>query len=324
MKPELTFIVPVYNGAAWVDRCLTSLQQQTFLNFEVIVVDDGSTDESAARALRFAQGDPRFSVWTIPHTGVSGARNFGLEKAAGAYIGFLDADDWIERDFAQRQLEALALYKADLVSCRSIPSQDVTEPECREDVLHESGKLYRPPEYLALEYRNPEVNVCMGNKLYMRHLFSGVHFPEGEIYEDVVTNYMLCRKCRTMAHLPMPMHHYFTGNHSITRSPLQEKDMLLPKQWARIGQMAQDDFPKLVPLVDAMRITSLRMLAGKYVNYGGSDALAKELRKAFRQSLPTVFRSAEIPPDKKLRSFAAMWSLPLYGWLTDLITGRDS
>lgn len=324
MKPKITFIVPVYNGAAWVDRCLTSLRQQTFLNFEVIVVDDESTDESAARALRFAQRDPRFSVWTIPHAGVSRARNFGIEKAAGEYIGFLDADDWIEKEFAQRLLEILALHKADLVSCHSIPSQDVTEPDYREEDLHEIGKLYSPPEYLALEYRNPEVNVCMGNKLYARHLFSEVQFPEGEIYEDVVTNYMLCRQCRTIVHLPIPMHHYFTGNHSITRSPLQGKDMILPKQWARIRQMAQDDFPELIPLVDARRITSLRMLAEKYVKYGGPDALAKELIKTFRQSLPTVFRSTEIPLDKKLRSFAAMLSLPLYGWLTDLITGRDS
>lgn len=324
MKPKITFIVPVYNGAAWVDRCLASLRQQTFLNFEVIVVDDGSTDESAVRAMRFAQCDSRFAVWTIPHAGVSRARNFGIEKAAGECIGFLDADDWIEKEFAQRLLETLALYKADMVSCRSIPSQDVTKPEYREGDLHEIGKLYRPPEYLALEYRDPEVNVCVGNKLYARHLFSEVRFPEGEIYEDVVTNYMLCRQCRSIVHLPMPMHHYFTGNHSITRSPLRNKDMLLPKQWARIRQMAQDEFPELIPLVDAMRITSLRMLAGKYVKYGGSDALAKELIRAFRQSLPTVFRSAEIPPDKKLRSFAAMLSLPLYGWLTDLITGKDS
>lgn len=324
MKPKITFIVPVYNGAAWVDRCLASLRQQTFLYFEVIVVDDGSTDESAVRALRFAQLDSRFSVWMIPHAGVSRARNFGIEKAAGEHIGFLDADDWIEKEFAQRLLETLAFFKADIVSCRSIPSQDVTKPEYRERDFRESGKLYRPPEYLALEYRDPEVNVCVGNKLYARHLFSEVQFPEGEIYEDVVTNYMLCRQCRTIAHLPLPMHHYFTGNHSITRSPLQDKDMLLPKQWVRIRQMAQDEFPELIPLVDAMRITSLRMLAGKYVKYGGSDALAKELIRAFRQLLPIVFRSAEIPPDKKLRSFAAMLSLPLYGWLTDLITGKDS
>lgn len=324
MSPKITFIVPVYNGAAWVDRCLTSLCQQTFLNLEVIVVDDGSTDESAARALVFAQSDPRVSVWAIPHGGLSKARNFGITKAVGEYIGFLDIDDWLEKEFAQRLLETISLHKADLASCRSVPSRDTKAPECREDAPQDAGKLYSPSAYLALEYRDPEVNVRVGNKLYAKRLFSKIRFPEGEIYEDVVTNFALCRQCRAMAHLPAPMHHYFIGNQSITRSPLQAEDMILPKQWSRVRQMAQEDFPELLPLLDAMRVTALRMLAGKYIQYGGPDALAKELVQAFRRSLPAVLRSGEIPMDKKLRSLAAMLSLPLYGRVTDLLTSRDS
>jgi len=324
MSPKITFIVPVYNGAAWVDRCLTSLRAQSFLNLEVIVVDDGSTDESATRSSAFAQSDPRFSVWTIPHGGLSKARNFGLSKAAGEYIGFLDVDDWLEKEFTQRLLETIFLCKADLASCRSVPSRDFETPQRGEDVRQGTGKRYTPSEYLALEYRDPEVNVCVGNKLYARHLFSEVRFPEGEIYEDVVTNFELCRRCRAMAHLPAPMHHYFTGNRSITRSPLQEEDMILPQQWLRLRRMAQNGFPELIPLLDAMRVTALRMLADKYIQYGGQEALAKELVHAFRQSLPVVLRSGEIPLGKKLRSLAAMLSLPLYDRITDLLTSRDS
>lgn len=324
MSPKITFIVPVYNGAAWIDRCLNSLRQQTFADFEVIVVDDGSTDDSAARSLAFAQGDPRFFVWTIPHGGLSKARNAGLSKAVGEYIGFLDIDDWLENEFVQRLLEAISLYGAELVSCRSVPSRDIEAPKCEEEMLRETGRQYSPSEYLTLEYRDPEVNVRMGNKLYAHHLFSEVCFPEGEIYEDVLTNFELCRRCRTMAHLPMPMHHYFVGNQSITRSPLQADDMILPQQWARVRRIAEDEFPQLIPLMDAMKVTSLRMLTSKYLRYGGQDAAAKELVHAFRQSLPMILRSGEIPMDKKLRSLAAMVSLPLYGWITDLLTNKGS
>lgn len=324
MNPKLTFIVPVYNGVAWIDRCLNSIRLQSFCDFEVILVDDGSIDESVARSFAFAQNDSRFSVFPIPHGGLSKARNVGLSRARGEYIGFLDIDDWIEKDFAKLLLETAWLYGADLVSCRSVPSGDDGTSRHGEGKPWGTGELYTPSDYLALEYRDPEVNVRVGNKLYARHLFSEIRFPEGELYEDVVTNFALCRQCRTIAHLPAPMHHYFISNQSITRSPLRIDDMILPRQWTRVHTMAEGDFPQLVPLVDAMKVTSLRMLAGKYLRYGGENIAVKELVRAFRQSLPIVLRSGEIPMDKKLRSLAAMVSLPLYGRVTNLLTRRGS
>lgn len=322
MEPVVSFIIPVFNGAPWVERSLSSLRRQIYPDFEAIVVDDGSQDSSLPRCEAFAQMDQRFSVYSIAHSGLSAARNFGLTKIRGAYVGFLDIDDWLEEDFTLLLLRAMQSHDADIASCVSVPAQDPRQDTGAPRRVA-PARRYDPGEYLALEYREPTVNVRMGNRLYARHLFDQVTFPDGMLYEDVITNYRLCRQCRTAVHLSAPLHNYFVGNGSITRSPLQQKDFDLPRQWDQVYQMAKTDFPGLAPVVQAMQATALRALADKYLRYGGDAHAAKTLVQAFRESLPQSMRSGEIPTGKKLRMLAGGISLSAYRAATKLIR-RDS
>lgn len=113
--PEITFIVPVYNAEAYLEAALDSLRHQTFPDWEAILVDDGSTDSSAQLCDSAAAQDPRFRVIHQKNQGVGAARNAGLEAATGAYIHFLDADDTLAPEMAQRVLEAAQQQNADLV-----------------------------------------------------------------------------------------------------------------------------------------------------------------------------------------------------------------
>lgn len=322
MVPVVSFIVPVFNGEPWIERALTSLQRQAHRDFEVIVVDDGSQDGSLLRCQMFAKTDSRFSVYSIAHCGLSSARNFGLSKVKGSYVGFLDADDWLEEEFTSLLLNEIQSQDADMASCNSVPARAP-----RRESGGEPGTVhvqrYTPEEYLALEYRDPMVNVRVGNRLYVRRLFNHVTFPDGMLYEDVSTNYSLCRQCRAAVHVSAPLHNYFVGNESITRSPLQEKDFDLPRQWEEVCQMAKEDFPALVPVVQAMQVTALRALADKYAQYGGDADTEKALVRSFRKALPQAMRSREIPIGKKLRTMAGSISLPAYQAVTRLIR-RDS
>jgi len=322
MKPVVSFIVPVFNGAPWVERSLSSLQRQTYPDFEAIVIDDGSQDDSLLRCEAFARTDQRFFVYSIAHGGLSTARNFGLTKIRGIYVGFLDIDDWLEEDFTLLLLNAMRTHQADIASCRSVPSR-APHRDAGKPTWTVRAQCYAPEEYLALEYRDPDVNVRMGNRLYARCLFDCVTFPDGILYEDVVTNYRLCRQCRTAVHIPLPLHNYFVGNGSITRSPLQQKDFDLPRQWDQVYQMAKTDFPVLAPVTQAMQATALRALADKYLQHGGDALAAKALVRAFRKKLPQTVHSREIPAGKKLRTLAGSISLPAYQAITKLIR-RDS
>lgn len=318
MTPTVSFIVPVFNGEPWVERALMSLQRQTYPDFEAIVVDDGSQDGSRLRCQAFAQTDARFSIYPIVHCGLSGARNFGLSRIKGAYVGFLDADDWLEDDFTLLLLNAMQSQDADIASCQSVSAK---APRRDGSGLPKMAQMqrYTPDEYLVLEYQDPMVNVRVGNRLYVRRLFDHVAFPDGILYEDVVTNYRLCRQCRAAVHVSAPLHNYFVGNESITRSPLSEKDFDLLRQWDQVCQMTKEDFPVLVPIVQAMQVTALRALADKYSRYGGDADTERSLVRAFRKALPLTVYSRKIPMGKKLRTLAGSISLPTYQAVTKFI-----
>ena len=285
-------------------------------------MDDGSTDDSYARCLNYSQKDARFFICKISHSGLSDARNYGLSKATGDYIGFLDIDDWIDERFSELLVKCLQ-QGADIASCLSVSTKEEMESIPHSNSDSALAQMFMPEEYLALEYHEPEVNVRMGNRLYKRGLFNDLQFPSGRLYEDVTTNYMLCRQCQMIAHLPQPLHYYYIGNQSITRSELCPQDFDLPYQWSQVLLMVQDDFPELIPLIDAMRVTALRALAEKYLRFGGDPETARKLRSEFRRSFFKVLVSKEISHNKKIRSLAAAVSLPLYGEVTKFIR-KDS
>ena len=111
----VSIIVPVFNTAPYLQRCLESLLTQTYTNVEILAVDDGSTDESPAICKAIAAGDARLRYFRIAHAGVSAARNKGLTEAHGEYICFVDSDDWLEQDALETLVAAMEKSDADVV-----------------------------------------------------------------------------------------------------------------------------------------------------------------------------------------------------------------
>lgn len=116
-KGKISVIVPIYNAEKYLERCLSSIVAQTYINLQVILVNDGSTDSSLEICRRWEKIDKRVLVINSDNKGVANARNKGLAKAVGEYIGFVDADDEIEIDMYQALLQNLYLQKADIVCC---------------------------------------------------------------------------------------------------------------------------------------------------------------------------------------------------------------
>lgn len=116
-NPLISIIVPVYNTAAYLRRCLDSILSQTYGHWEAILVDDGSTDGSGAICEEYASRDSRFQVTHRPNSGVAATRNAGLDAATGEYIGFVDSDDWIEPDMFRSMVMAILSRRADIATC---------------------------------------------------------------------------------------------------------------------------------------------------------------------------------------------------------------
>jgi len=116
-KPFLSVIVPVYNAETYVSQCIRSIQLQTWTDLEIIIIDDGSTDNSSHICNMFAQNDKRIMVYHIPNKGSVHARKMGVKYASGKYIGFVDSDDWIDSIMYQQMCSSALQNDADTVIC---------------------------------------------------------------------------------------------------------------------------------------------------------------------------------------------------------------
>ena len=124
--PLISIIVAAYNAQSYIDECLQSIEEQTYTNFEVIIVDDGSDDGTVQCAGKFAEKDQRFHVIRNDHVNAGHARNTGIREASGEYLAFIDADDRLHDDYLEVLLRGCIEHDADICVCHSKSFDDVT------------------------------------------------------------------------------------------------------------------------------------------------------------------------------------------------------
>lgn len=204
-NPLVSVIVPVYNAARWLPELFGSLRSQTYGNMEVILVDDGSTDTSAADCLQLSEGDPRFCIVRKPNGGLSSARNFGLEHAGGEWIFFIDADDMVQPQALERLVATARTTHADIVVGSFENTSRMSSPPATR-----SPRILAPHEAVAVSlYQTPPMNHAWGT-LYSRGIFfpDGPRFTEGLWYEDLDLFYRLFERASRVAYLPEKLYFY--------------------------------------------------------------------------------------------------------------------
>ena len=133
ISPIVSVIVPIYNAENTLERCLSSIKNQSYTNFEVIMINDGSTDNSESICKKFVEKDKRYVLYTQENRGVSSARNLGLKKVKGRYIQFIDSDDEIAEECINNMLSAMICHCADMVVCGYY---QVDEKNCQMNMQH--------------------------------------------------------------------------------------------------------------------------------------------------------------------------------------------
>ena len=211
-----SIIVPVYNVEKYLDKCLASILRQTFKNFECIIIDDGSPDNSNAIIDKYVKLDERFKVLHQQNMGVSAARNAGLAIAQGDYIAFVDSDDYISNEYLEKFALKIANTDADIVICGFI------------EVLKDSQKTvcFEAPSTEVIKH-NILADIWPSypwNKCYKKYLFENIRFPVGKIFEDLLTIPELCLSAKTIVCIPDKLYYYNRQNlNSITSNLSTEK-----------------------------------------------------------------------------------------------------
>ncbi|MEG0289980.1 MAG: glycosyltransferase [Erysipelotrichaceae bacterium] len=218
---KISMIVPVYNTSKYLKKCLDSIVRQTFQDFEAIIINDGSTDDSEAIILPYTKEYPSLiKYYYKTNGGIGSVRNFGLEKATSEYLCFVDSDDCIDKDYLKNMIESMERNKSDLCICgvnyvnektgmisseRNHYTKNPTDPKKDKQVILNRAALW--------------------DKLYRRSLFEGVKFVEGKWYEDLRVVPILIAKANSVTFVDEPLYFYLVRNGSIMNNEQVEKNI---------------------------------------------------------------------------------------------------
>lgn len=216
-KMLVTVIVPVYQVEQYLDRCIQSIQNQTYKNIEIFLIDDGSRDKSGMICDEYARKDPRIQVFHKTNGGLSDARNYGIERANGDYLVFVDSDDYISKDFIETMLESAIRNQSELVMCRFAQVTGEEFSDCQK-IQERIVSVEEAFWHICNNSKQHILYTVAWNKLYKRKLFESVRYPIGRIHEDEGTTYKILAQVETVVVIDKEMYGYYMSPNSIMRS----------------------------------------------------------------------------------------------------------
>ena len=232
----ISIIVPVYNVEKYISRCIESILCQTFTNFELILVDDGSPDNSVSICEKYMEKDARVSLIHKENGGLSSARNAGIDSAKGEYLLFVDGDDVIHPETLEILYSNLKDSNAQISIgnfCRFCDDKEVRFETIKENVVN----IYSGIQVLEKLYdkNNASRYVSACGKLIQRSLFVDVRFPEGRLFEDEFTTYLLYYRAERVSTMESVLYYYYVNDGGITENlTLQKYFDEYDAQWQRI------------------------------------------------------------------------------------------
>lgn len=216
----ISIIIPVYNVEAYLNRCVESVVNQSYADLEIILVDDGSPDNCGAMCDTWAKKDQRIKVVHKTNGGLSDARNAGLEVATGEYVGFVDSDDWIEKDMYQDLLESIQKGDAELAVTGINRTYD--NGYSRIQFAWDQPFIITGDKIIQAYLQQGTFSTAAWDKLYIKSLFDNRRFPVGKQFEDAPVIFDILCNIDRLAVVGKPQYNYFQRANSITGKKFSE------------------------------------------------------------------------------------------------------
>lgn len=318
---KLSVVVPVYKTEQYLHRCVDSILNQSFRDFELILVDDGSPDACPEICEEYAKRDNRIKVVHKKNAGVAAARNTGLDVASGEYVTFVDSDDWIESNMYQRMVETAAEYDCDVVMCDCVKDF----PDHSQVYSHDIRPGYYDYEQLKSEYyphllmmENVEYPATISNCLCMfrriqRDNQPNLRYVEGVRFsEDLLFGAQMMYRARSFYYMKgETFYHYCMNPTSATHTFTPDKW----KDYSRLHQAAEQYF-LAISEYDFRHQLDLMLLFFMYNALGDIHGAATLSKREKRKQIRSILRCPEI---RKMFSRIRIWKLPIF-WKLKILT----
>lgn len=329
MKVEVSIIIPAYNIAPYIGRCLESVLAQTLKNIEIIVVDDGSNDSTAEIIKTYLTKDKRVKLIQKKNGGVTTARLMGIRTAVGEYIGFVDGDDMVDSDMFERLLNNAKKYHADISHC----GYKMVFPS-RIDYYYNTGRLIQQNNVMALKdlISGEFVEPGLWNKLFHRRLFFELLQKQTmdcriKYNEDLLMNYYLFKECTRVIYEDWCPYHYLVRNNSATSASMSVQKLTDP---IKVLMYIENDSLENTEV----QYVVLKRLAYQLVKVSSIDFrcceefanVQKKARKMLRKRILSILENPVCDKKDKIRAlwcFIWPWSFGMLHKIYSHVTGVD-
>ena len=312
MKAKVSIIIPVYKTESYLKRCIDSVRRQDYENLEIILVDDGSPDESGRICDDISSQDARIRVIHKENGGLSSARNAGIEIATGEYICFIDSDDYVARDYVSTLYYLITKHNADLSKINYIEvsndNYDGRDGKSKEVVFE--GKNV---EEAYFDLRVDSACVFM----YKRQLVGETRFPIGKTSEDIPFNFEIFQKAKKLVYMDVNKYYYYHNPESISNGPL-DMNMF---NYLYFRKDIYDFYKKhsnntLLSKAEALYARAAMGLMARMALFGVTPDLSeidskKCLKKAFADHSRAFFKDKNIEVSRKALAILVFYFYPL-------------
>lgn len=311
----ISVIIPTYNVESFIKECIDSIEYQTYKNLEILLIDDGSTDNSGDICDEYALKNNRIKVIHKNNGGLSDARNVGIDLAQGDYIAFIDSDDFIYPEYFEYLYELISKNNADMSSCQPILVDEsgntmstlITEKDHIEIV---SGRENCMAEYVI----SNKINTTAWGNLYKTSLFkkSGIRYPVGKYHEDVFTTYRIIDLCEKIVVGNRKLYAYRQRGGSIINSGFSEKHLDGIYGSIQRFEFISSKYPRLKRVASAGLVYSANMCLLRIAHSNAPIKKYKNLLKPiFRKYSYNFIRTPNVSFMSKCTAFMASLNLNL-------------
>ena len=297
-QPLVSIVVPIYNVDQYLDRCLKSIVNQTYKNLEIILIDDGSTDNSGNLCDMWQKNDERILVIHKENGGLSDARNAGMKRLTGEYVCFIDSDDWVDTHYVELLYKALFETDSDISECDYLVTEgtiisDNTDYEICVKSRHEAMKLH---------IDNAMFKQVVWNKLYKRSMIN-INFLKGKYHEDVFWTYQIINNADKLCHISAKLYYYFQRDNSIQGSNYSIKRLDAVEGTKERAMFVKSHYPELSSIVEKQYIMTLMYHAQCLIKYRIENR--KSIIKRFKEESISIGSSWK--KDKSIPFKHKMW-----------------
>ena len=296
----VSILVPVYNSEKYLRQCLDSIVNQTYKDLQVVIVDDGSKDNSLSICREYADKYEFIEVYHQGNAGVASARNALLDKAKGDYTIFIDSDDWIEPDMIEGLLHYIAEYDLDIVICGSV--SEYNDSATAVDTSYCSPLIDNREEAVKKFILHKELNGSLCNKLVKTSLFHNLRFAKDIWYgEDALMMWQVLQRVNRIGSMPTPYYHYRMNDASISHQTFGPQKMSGHQVWATIYADTCRDWPEYKRVARAaFAISDMWLLFYAALDKYPFDKNISHFQRHVRENIIDILRAQHIKVNKKV------------------------